>query len=57
MAKKLGYGGLANTNGARDFSGKTEAAPVADSTTGLWQFTSWHLMKINIDHRMRITGL
>lgn len=25
MPKKLGYGGIANTNGARDFSGKTEA--------------------------------
>lgn len=22
MAKRLGYGGIANTNGARDFSGK-----------------------------------
>ena len=26
MARVLGYGGLANTNGARDFSGKVEAA-------------------------------
>ena len=25
MARQLGYGGLANTNGARDFSGKVEA--------------------------------
>lgn len=25
MARKLGYGGIANTNGARDFSGKTAA--------------------------------
>lgn len=25
MAKRLGYGGLANTNGARDFIGKAEA--------------------------------
>ncbi len=25
MAKALGYGGLGNTNGARDFSGKAEA--------------------------------
>ncbi len=25
MARVLGYGGLANTNGARDFSGKTVA--------------------------------
>lgn len=24
----LGYGGIANTNGARDFSGKTEAVGV-----------------------------
>ncbi len=28
MAVVLGYGGLANTNGARDFSGKVEAAVV-----------------------------
>jgi len=26
MARKLGYGGIANTNGARDFTGKTQAA-------------------------------
>lgn len=25
MAKKLGYGGIGNTNGARDFSGKEAA--------------------------------
>lgn len=25
MAVKLGYGGLANTNGARDFTGKEES--------------------------------
>lgn len=25
MARKLGYGGVANTNGARDFSGKVES--------------------------------
>ena len=25
MAARLGYGGVANTNGARDFSGKTPA--------------------------------
>jgi len=25
MARKLGYGGIANTNGARDFTGKTPA--------------------------------
>ena len=28
MARVLGYGGIANTNGARDFSGKAEAAGV-----------------------------
>ena len=28
MARKLGYGGLANTNGARSFAGKTTAAVV-----------------------------
>lgn len=27
MARRLGYGGVANTNGARDFSGKAEAEP------------------------------
>ena len=26
MARVLGYGGLANTNGARSFAGKTAAA-------------------------------
>ncbi len=26
MAAKLGYGGVSNTNGARDFTGKTPAA-------------------------------
>lgn len=25
MARKLGYGGIGNTNGARDFSGKASA--------------------------------
>ena len=30
MARVLGYGGVANTNGTRDFSGKEEAA--ADET-------------------------
>lgn len=28
MARKLGYGGVANTNGARNFTGKTPAAGV-----------------------------
>ena len=28
MARVLGYGGIANTNGARSFSGKTEAEAV-----------------------------
>lgn len=28
MARVLGYGGIANTNGARLFSGKTEAEAV-----------------------------
>lgn len=28
MARKLGYGGLGNTNGARDFTGKTPAVGV-----------------------------
>ncbi len=32
MARKLGYGGLANTNGARDFSSKT--APVLARVLG-----------------------
>lgn len=26
MPRKLGYGGVANTNGARDFTGKSPAA-------------------------------
>ena len=30
MARVLGFGGLANTNGARDFSGKAESAAVDD---------------------------
>ena len=30
MAVRLGYGGMLNTNGARDFSGKAEAAPEAN---------------------------
>lgn len=34
MAVKLGYGGIANTNGARDFSGKTAAPIVATASTG-----------------------
>ncbi len=29
MAKTLGYGGVANTNGARDFTGKTPATPTS----------------------------
>jgi len=29
MARRLGYGGIANTNGARDFSSKAAAALVA----------------------------
>jgi hypothetical protein len=29
MARVLGYGGIANTNGARDFSGKTESVGVS----------------------------
>lgn len=33
MAVRLGYGGLANTNGARDFSGKTTAEAVYGSQT------------------------
>ncbi len=28
MARVLGYGGIANTNGARNFSGKAESANV-----------------------------
>lgn len=36
MAKRLGYGGLANTNGARDFSGKEEA----EAEGGAFRFRS-----------------
>jgi hypothetical protein len=32
MSRVLGYGGIANTNGARDFSGKTEAVGVGGNT-------------------------
>lgn len=32
MAKKLGYGGIANTNGARDFTGKTLLVEVEEFT-------------------------
>lgn len=35
MAVKLGYGGIANTNGARDFTGKAAAAAeVVQAGTG-----------------------
>ena len=32
MAARLGYGGLANTNGARDFSGKALEVVIAAGT-------------------------
>ena len=32
MARVLGYGGIANTNGARNFSGKVEAAGIVGSS-------------------------
>lgn len=45
MAKKLGYGGLGNTNGARDFSGKI---PAPDVVTGVAPFhtgrANWHIL-------------
>ncbi len=31
MPRVLGYGGIGNTNGARDFSGKTPSIPVSGS--------------------------
>jgi hypothetical protein len=34
MARVLGYGGIANTNGVRDFSGKEAFAPVAVLSSG-----------------------
>lgn len=36
MARVLGYGGIANTNGARDFSGKAEA----EEDEGIFRFRS-----------------
>lgn len=47
MARKLGYGGLANTNGARTFTGKAEAEP----ETGVLHFRS------NDFNRRRYGGL
>ena len=32
MTRVLGYGGIANTNGARSFSGKTESVGVSGNT-------------------------
>lgn len=32
MSRKLGYGGLANTNGARSFAGKKEEEDVKKKT-------------------------
>ena len=51
MARVLGYGGIANTNGARDFSGKAEAVVFGGSsfqvreeqTEPRWT-KSWRLM-------------
>ena len=34
MARVLGYGGVANTNGLRDFSGKAEAETGVDDMSG-----------------------
>jgi hypothetical protein len=48
MARKLGYGGLANTNGARDFTGKTVGFGVPKNSKLLLLFvgymigTLWH---------------
>lgn len=47
MARVLGYGGLGNTNGARDFSGKAEA----DAEGGALHFRS------NDFNRRRYGGL
>lgn len=33
MARKLGYGGLGNTNGARSFAGKEEAVEVVSNAS------------------------
>lgn len=40
MARVLGYGGLANTNGARDFSGKAEREAVTDTEDKLIRLAS-----------------
>ena len=53
MAKVLGYGGLANTNGARDFSTKVEAVDtgikgriinITSRYTRPWEISIWVLI-------------
>lgn len=41
MAKKLGYGGIANTNGARSFAGKVPASgePIITLARAVMRFT------------------
>lgn len=56
MARVLGYGGLGNTNGARDFSNKTPFIPTPDTAitgrirnitsryTRPWDISIWFLL-------------
>ena len=54
MARVLGYGGIANTNGARDFSGKTPFVPddaisgrirnITSKYTRPWDISIWLLL-------------
>jgi hypothetical protein len=47
MARVLGYGGLANTNGTRDFSGKEETV-VADTVTCIGMGIHQPSAKVNL---------
>lgn len=61
MARVLGYGGVANTNGARDFTGKEEAeiVIVPPSTGGSYAkyYTrsrrAWILLAFLFEHFLR----
>jgi len=52
MVKVLGYGGIGNTNGARDFSGKEEAdvgitgriRNITSKYTRPWDISIWFLL-------------
>lgn len=51
MARVLGYGGIANTNGARDFSTKVEAVGITGRIRNItsrytrpWEISVWLLI-------------